>query len=62
MWALVDYEKFVKMRMMPVRDMYMAAMIMQNAYVTMNGGITCEYFNCFPPTFEEGLIWVPDFD
>jgi len=40
MWALVDYEKVLKMRMMPVRDMYMAAMIMRNVYVTIYGGIT----------------------
>ena len=32
----------------------MIAMILRNAYVTMNGGITAEYFNLIPPTFE---IW-----
>jgi hypothetical protein len=52
MWALVDYKKVLKMRKMPVRDMYMTAMLLRNAYVTMKGCTTCEYFNCIPPTFQ----------
>lgn len=54
MWSMVDYKKMLKMQLMPVKNIYLTAMILRNAYVTMNGGITAEYFNLIPPTFE---IW-----
>lgn len=54
-WSLVDYKKVLKMRKMPVQDMYLVAMLLRNAYVTVSGGNTSEYFNCLPPTLE---AWV----
>jgi nuclease HARBI1 len=52
MWSMVDYIFFLKMQLMPVKNIYLTAMILRNAYVTMNGGTTSEYFNLIPPTFE----------
>ena len=54
MWSMVDYKKILKIQLMPVKNIYLTAMILRNAYVTMNGGTTSEYFNLIPPTFE---IW-----
>ena len=55
MWSMVDYKKVLKMQLMPVKDIYLTALILRNAYVTMNGGTAPEYFNLTPPTFE---VWV----
>ena len=55
MWSMVDYKKVLKMQLMPVKNIYLTALILRNAYVTMNGGTTPEYFNMTPPTFE---VWV----
>jgi hypothetical protein len=55
MWATLQYKKLLKMRSMPVGNMCLAAMILRNAHVTMNGCHTSEYFNCLPPTFEEWI-------
>ena len=52
MWSMVDYKKMLKMQLMPVKNIYLTAMILRNAYVTMNGGTTAEYFNIIPPSFE----------
>lgn len=52
MWSMVDYKKVLKMQLMPVKNIYLTAMILRNAHVTMNGGVTAEYFNLVPPTFE----------
>jgi hypothetical protein len=38
-----------------VAEMYLIAMLLRNAYTTMHGSNTCEYFNLLPPTFES---WV----
>ena len=35
--------------------LYFCAMLLRNAYVTMNSGITQHYFDCDPPTLEEWL-------
>ena len=45
-------QKVLKMQLMPVKNIYLTAMILRNAHVTMNGGVTAEYFNLVPPTFE----------
>jgi hypothetical protein len=45
-WTLVDYKKVLKMHKMPVRDMYMTAMLLRDAFVTLNGCNTCEHFSC----------------
>lgn len=54
MWAMVDYKKKLKIQQMQVKKIYVSAMILRNAFVTMNAGITSEYFNIVPPTFE---VW-----
>ena len=54
-WKLVDYKHALQIRKMPVAEMYLIAMLLRNAYNTMNGSNTCEYFNMIPPTFES---WV----
>jgi hypothetical protein len=53
MWALVDYKKILRLRKMPVGDMYLVAMILRNAYVTMFGSNTSSFFEMIPPTLEE---------
>lgn len=55
MWSMVDYKKVLKMQLMPVKNIYLTALVLRNAYVTMNGGTTPEYFNLLPPSFE---VWV----
>lgn len=52
MWAMVDFKKVLKMQLMPVKNIYLTALILRNAYVTMNGGTTPEYFKLTPPIFE----------
>lgn len=36
MWSMVDYKKVLKVLLMPVKNIYMTAMILRNAYVTMS--------------------------
>jgi hypothetical protein len=55
MWNLVDYKKVLKMRKMRVKDMYLVAMLLRNAYVTLSANNTAEYFDCLPPSLE---TWV----
>ena len=54
-WNLVDYKKVLKMRKMRVKDIYLVAMLLRNAYVTVSGNNTAEYCDCLPPTLE---TWV----
>lgn len=54
-WAYVNFRNALKMRKSPVGQHYFVALLLRNAYVTMNGCNTARYFNIFPPTFEE---WV----
>ena len=54
-FKLLDYKHVLKMRAMPVAKMCICAMLLLNAFVTMNANNTAEYFACEPPTFEE---WV----
>jgi hypothetical protein len=53
MWSLVDYKKVLKMRKMQVGKMYLTAIILRNAHVTMNGCNTSATFRLLPPTLEE---------
>lgn len=55
LWAYVDYKKVLQLRKMPVGRIYFAAMLLRNAYVTMNGCNTATFYECMPPTFEH---WV----
>ena len=59
MWGLVDYKKCLKMRKMPVKDMYLCAMILRNAHVTMNGNVTSETMDILPPKFEDWVAQGP---
>jgi len=54
-WAYVDYKKILQLRKMPVGRSYFVAMLLRNAYVTLNGGNTSQFYECIPPTFEH---WV----
>lgn len=54
-WNLVDYKKVLKMRKMRVDKMYLVAMVLRNAYVTVSANNTAETFDCPPPSLEE---WV----
>ncbi len=53
MWAMTDFKKMLKIRKMPVSDIYLCAMLLRNAYNTMNGSNTALYFNLQPPTLED---------
>jgi hypothetical protein len=55
MWKFIDYKKGLKMRQMRVARTYLVAMILRNAYNTLNGGLTSKYFACRPPSFSD---WV----
>ena len=54
-FKLLDYKHVLQIRKMPVAKMCIAAFILRNAHVTMNGCNTSEYYTCIPPSFEE---WV----
>ena len=54
-FAMIDFNKGLKMRGMPVGNMCMGAMLLRNAYVTMNSCNAGHFFDLEPPTFEE---WV----
>ena len=45
-WNLVDYKKVLKMRQMRVDEMYLVAMILRNAYVTVSANNTCSCRVC----------------
>jgi hypothetical protein len=59
MWRLVDYKKALKIRKMRVAEMYLLAMLLRNAYVTMNGSQTSKYFSIEPPSFSEWVAQGP---
>jgi hypothetical protein len=58
-WKLVDYKRILKIRLMPVSDIYLSALLLRNAHVTMNGCNASLYFDCEPPTFEEWISQGP---
>jgi len=49
----LDYHHLLKMRKMPVSKMFVCATILRDAFVTMNGSETGNYFTCKAPTIEE---------
>ena len=57
MWAMVDCRKKLKIQKMRVKHIYLSALLLRNAYVTMNGGTTAEYFNLVPPSF---FVWTSE--
>lgn len=58
-FSMVDYKKVLKLRRMPVGSICLAAMILRNAYVTMNACNTSLYFGCPPPSLEQWLAAGP---
>ena len=59
MFPLVDYKTVLKLVNMPVKHMYLTAMILRNAFNTMNPGQTSQYFNLPPPSLEDWLTQGP---
>jgi hypothetical protein len=55
LFKYVDYAHGLKLRQQNVSSFFLNAVLIRNAYVTMNGCQTSEYFNCKPPSFEN---WV----
>jgi hypothetical protein len=55
MWTAVDYKKALKLRAMNIKGMYFVALLLRNAYVTMNGCNTAEKFELIAPSFENWL-------
>jgi hypothetical protein len=54
-FKILDFRHGLKIRQMDVADIYLVASILRNAYVTMNGSNTAEYFDCKAPSFEEWI-------
>lgn len=52
-WAFVDYKKTLKLRQMMIGRVYFVAMLLRNAYVTMNGCNTSTFYELMPPDFED---------
>jgi len=53
LWKKITYKKGLKLREQPVGDLIITCFLLTNAYNTLNGNITAEYFQCSPPTLEE---------
>jgi hypothetical protein len=54
-FPLIDYKNVLKMRKMPVKQMYLTAMILRNALNTLRPNNTSQYYNHLPPTLEDWL-------
>lgn len=59
MWKLLDYKHGLKIRTMPIGKLYLTAMILRNAYVTMNGCQTSTFFRLLPPSFFDWVAQGP---
>ena len=44
MWAFVDFQKNLKLRKQKIPNIFLTAMILRNAYVTMNVSKSSEFF------------------
>lgn len=55
----LDYAHILKMRKMPVAKMFVCAMILRDAYTTLNGSRASGYFGIQPPTLETWLSQGP---
>ena len=51
----MDYRHVLQLRGQPISKIFFNCMLLRNAYVTMHGSQSVEFFVCLPPTFEE---WV----
>ena len=58
-FPLVSYKKVLQMVNMPVKQMYLTALILRNAFNTMQPNNTSQYFNILPPSLEEWLAQGP---
>jgi hypothetical protein len=59
LWRKTDFKFGLRLREQPVNEVVTFAMLMTNFWVTLNGSITSEYFNCIPPTLEEFTLSGP---
>ena len=73
-WKYMDYRHVLQLRKQPIAKIFFNCMLLRNAYITMHGSQSCEYFVCLPPSFEQWLeqgpsahplprnnIWSPDY-
>jgi len=58
-FPLVDWKHVLKVRQMPVGDIYLTAMLCRNALNCLKPGLTAQYFKCRPPTLGEWLMQGP---
>ena len=58
-FPLLDYTNVLKIRQMPVGDIYLSGLILRNAYNSIRPGQSSQYFNLSPPTFEEWIAQGP---
>ena len=58
-WKYCDYAHVLKVRKQPVAKIIFIAMLLKNAYVTMNANQTAEYYMMEPPTLEHWLSQGP---
>ena len=54
-WKYLDYRHVLQLRSQPIGKIVFVCMLLRNAYVTMYGSQTTEYFLLLPPTFENWL-------
>ena len=54
-WKYLDYRHVLQLRKQPIAKITFVCMLLRNAYVTMNGCQSTEYFVMIPPTFKEWL-------
>ena len=55
MWSYMNFKKGLRLKENNVAMNSLACIIIHNAWVTMNHGITSNFFACDPPAFED---WV----
>jgi hypothetical protein len=59
-FPFVKMKQVLKMRKMPVADIYLTAMILRNALNTLKPNNTAIYFSCRPPTLEQWTALGPN--
>jgi hypothetical protein len=58
-WKYCDYKHVLKLRQQPVGKIIFVCMLLRNAYVTLYGSQSTEYFCMLPPTFQAWLSQGP---
>ena len=58
-FALLDFEKNLKVLLQPVAKMYMVGCVLTNCRSCLYGNVTSEFFGCDTPTLENYLQGQP---